>query len=301
MSSVELTKGEFNGMACRWLSNDQVRLAVTTEQGPRIVFWGWRDGTNLFAELPDAVVDSPVGTLHLLGGHRLWYAPEVFDRTYWPDNDPVAVTPIEGGALFTAPIDGVGVVKAIAVRMSASGPEVAVTHTLLNGGRWPIQLAPWAISMCRLGGVALLPQPQERVDPHGFLPNRRFSLWPYSYVTDPRLLLRNRITLIKATPGPNNKIGYRNVHGWFAYWLDGTFFTKYFDPQLQGEHPDHGCNAEFFISQDTIELESLAPLVHLEPGREITHEETWRLHAGASPPTTEVDALALATALGMPI
>jgi hypothetical protein len=129
-----------------------------------------------------------------------------------------------------------------------------VTHTLRNDGRWSVELAPWAISMCRTGGMALLPQPRERTDPDGFLPNRRFSFWPYSDVTDTRLRLGNQITLVHAAPGPNNKIGYRNTHGWFAYWLDGLLFSKHFDPRLDGTHPDQGCNAEFFFAQDVIEL-----------------------------------------------
>jgi hypothetical protein len=296
---TDITAGQFNGMACYWLGNDQVRLAVTTERGPRIAFWGWREGTNLFAEVPEAVLATPAGPFHLLGGHRLWYAPEVLDRTYWPDNDPVTVAEIAGGAAFTTPVDGAGIVKQITVAVAPERPEVTVTHILRNSGRWAVQLAPWAISMCRTGGVALLPQPQEPTDSAGFLPNRRFSFWPYSDVTDPRLSLGNRIALIRATPGPNNKIGYRNVQGWFAYWYDGTLFTKRFDPRLTGEHPDQGCNAEFFFAQDVIELESLGPLVQLEPGAQVTHEEVWHLQAAAAPVGTEDDAVAVTAALNL--
>lgn len=296
---TEITAGEFNGMACCWLSNDHVRLAVTTERGPRIAFWGWHDGENLFAEVPEAVLATPAGPFHLLGGHRLWYAPEVLDRTYWPDNDPVTVAEIAGGAAFTTPVDGAGIVKQMTVVVAPERPEVTVTHTLRNSGRWAVQLAPWAISMCRTGGVALLPQPQQPTDAAGFWPNRRFSFWPYSDVADPRLHLGNRIALIHATPGPNNKIGYRNVQGWFAYWIDGTLFTKHFDPRLAAEHPDQGCNAEFFFAQDVIELESLGPLVQLEPGAQVTHEEGWHLQAAASPVETEDDAVAVTAALNL--
>jgi hypothetical protein len=295
---AEITPGEFNGMACLWLDNGQVRLAVTTDRGPRIVFWGRQAGENLLAELPDAVSEGPDGTtLHFLGGHRLWYAPEVRSRTYWPDDDPLQVNRSPDGASFAAPADGAGIVKQIAVDLAPGGPEVRVTHALRNAGRWTVELAPWAISMCRPGGVAMLPQPREQVDPDGFLPNRLFSFWPYSDTTDRRLYLGNRMALVRAQPGPNNKIGYRNVHGWFAYWLDGTLFSKHFDPRLDGRHPDQGCNAEFFFTDPLIELETLGPLVHLDPGSEVTHVETWRLHDAPSPVTTEADAISLADAL----
>lgn len=294
---ADTDSGEFNGMACRWLGNKHVRLAVTTDRGPRIVFWGRPGGANLFTEVPEAVIPAPDGPYYLLGGHRLWYAPEVLNRTYGPDNDPVAVDEGPHGLAFTGPVDGAGIVKQIAVAVAADRAEVVVTHTLRNDGRWVVELAPWAISMCRPGGVALLPQPREKTDPDGFLPNRRFSFWPYTDVTDARLRLGNQITLVYANPGPNNKVGYRNTHGWFAYWLEGTLFSKHFDPRLDGTHPDQGCNAEFFFAQDVIELESLGPLVQLAPGGQVTHEEIWRLHGAPTPVQSEADAVALADTL----
>jgi hypothetical protein len=289
----------FNGMACRWLGNDQVRLAVTTARGPRIVFFGWRDGPNLFAELPDAAAETPDGPYHFLGGHRLWYAPEVLNRTYGPDTEPLVVRDGDDGTTFTAPADPSGIVKQMTVAVAADRPEITVVHTLSNTGRWGVQLAPWAISMCRPGGVALLPQPQGPADPDGFLPNRHYSFWPYTDITSDRIVLGNRFTLVRAIPGPNNKVGYRNQHGWFAYLLDGTLLSKHFDPHLPGEYPDGGCNAEFFFSQDVIELETLGPFVMLEPGAAVTHQEIWRLHTVDTPVGTEAEAEALTQALNL--
>jgi hypothetical protein len=222
----------------------------------------------------------------------------VLNTTYSPDNDPVqAQITEEGTATFTAPTDAAGILKQISIEVSEGAPEARVTHTLINNGRWPIQLAPWAITMCRVGGVALLPQPAGPTDPGGFLPNRRFSFWPYSDISDARIALANRVCLIRANPGPNNKIGYRNAHGWFAYLFEGTLFSKRFAPSSTGEYPDHGCNAEFFLSQNVIELESLGPLTRLAPGERIAHEEIWRLDETGAPLQSEEDAIELAKAL----
>jgi hypothetical protein len=287
---VEIAGGDFNGMDCLWLSNGQVRLAITRDRGPRIVFWGRQDGSNLLAELPDAILPTPSGPLNLLGGHRLWYAPEVVETTYWPDNQPVSVSQSPNGATFTQQPDGIGIVKSMALELSSDSPEVTVVHNLLNAGSQSRDLAPWALTMCRLGGVALLPQPQAPVDSHGLWANRHFSFWPYTDVTDERIALRNRISLIYVAPGPNNKLGYQNTHGWFAYQLDGTLFTKHFQPDR---------NVEFYFSDTSIELESLGEPVTLAPGQQVQHDEVWRLHPAPTPVQTEDDALALASALGM--
>jgi hypothetical protein len=267
-----------------------VRLAATTDRGPRIVFWGLDGGPNLLAELPDAVLPSPNGPLNLLGGHRLWYAPEVVETTYRPDAQPVTVTQTPDGAAFTQPDDGTGIAKTIAIALSPDSPQATVAHTLVNTGSEPRDLTPWALSMCKLGGVALLPQPQAPVDSHGLWPNRHFSFWPYTDITDKRIALRNRISLIFVTPGPSNKLGYHNMHGWFAYQIDGTLFSKHFDK---------GTNVEFYFSDTSIELESLGKSVTLGPGEEAHHSEVWTLHPAPSDVQTEDDALALASTLGL--
>lgn len=299
MNTVKIEAGEFNDMACVWLSNGLVMAAVTTDRGPRVVFWGWEQGENLFAELPDMVEETPVGRYSFLGGHRLWHAPEALNRTYWPEESPVGLEVTADGARFVAEVDGAGIVKELWLALVADAPQVRVTHRLSNAGLWPVMLAPWALSMCRLGGIVLLPQPQGLADPDGLLPNRLFGFWPYSDPTDPRLHLGNQMTLVHARPAPRNKVGYRNHHGWVAYWLEGTLFSKHFDPRLDAEHPDLGCNAECFFNEAFVEVETLGPLVRLERGATISHDEVWQLHAAVPSVATEADAVAVARALDL--
>ncbi|HBY98403.1 MAG: hypothetical protein M5U01_26050 [Ardenticatenaceae bacterium] len=299
MDMITVEEGEFNGLACVWLSNGQVRLAVTTGRGLRIVLWGWQQGDNIFAELPEFALETPAGLYHFLGGHRLWHAPEALNRTYQPEEWPVAVEITANGARFAAPADGAGIVKEIQLALAAATPRVTVTHMLRNAGLWPVELAPWALSMCRLGGVVLLPQPQGPADPDGLLPNRRFSFWPYSDPTDSRVHLGNQVALVHARPAPRNKLGYRNRHGWVAYWLEGTLFSKQFDPHLDADHPDFGCNTECFLNDSFVELETLGPLVRLAPEAAVSHTEVWRLHADVPPVATEAEAVAVAGALGL--
>jgi hypothetical protein len=298
---IAVEPGEFNGMACRWLGNGQVRLAVTVDRGPRVAFWGLDGGRNLFAELPGMVEQTPVGPFRFVGGHRLWHAPEAFHRTYWPDDWQVEVEEVDGGARFVTPADGTGIVKELRIELVADQSRVRVTHTLRNFGLWPVELAPWALSMCRLGGVVLLPQPRALADPHGLLPNRHFVFWPYGGPTDERLHLGNRIALIHARPAPKNKLGYRNHHGWVAYWLDGTLFSKRFDPRLEADHPDFGCNAESYLDERFVEVETLGPLTRLAPGAAASHVELWELHPDVPPVTTEDHAVTVAQALGFEV
>lgn len=79
--------------------------------------------------------------------------------------------------------------------------------------------------MLKMGGIAILPQPSGNSDSDGFLHNRSYSLWPYSRITDKRVVWGDDVILIKAEPElPPFKIGYFNSHGWMAYWVDGRLF-----------------------------------------------------------------------------
>jgi hypothetical protein len=291
--------GEFNGMACRWLANGRVRLAITTDRGPRVVFCGVGEGRNLLAETPDFVLPAPGGTLALLGGHRLWYAPEVPDRTYWPDSEPVTVEQLADGARFVAAIDGAGIEKSLTLTLTDNEAEITVAHRLRNTGGATLELAPWALTMVPLGGIALLPQPQGNVDEAGLLPNRFLSLWPYSDPTDPRLRWGNRILLMRGDPGAANKLGYRNAHGWLAHWLAGTLFVKTFPANLDARHPDNGCNTECYVNDTFMEVESLGGLLDLAPGESVEHVERWRFYEHVEEPRDEEIAVALAARLSL--
>jgi hypothetical protein len=292
-------QGEFNGLACRWLSNGRVRLAVTTGRGPRVVSFGPEGGRNLFAETPEFALESPYGELRLLGGHRLWTAPEILERTYWPDDQTVMVEELTDGARFITEPDGVGIVKELTLTLAADEARVTAGHTLRNAGDTAVELAPWALTMVPLGGVTLLPQPQGNVDARGLLPNRYLTLWPYSDPTDPRLVWGNRIMLVRGEPGPANKLGYRNAHGWLAHWLDGVLFTKEYAPHPDAAHPDNGCNAECYLNDSFMEVESLGPLTTLEPGQSVTHEEVWRLHEDVAAIDDEAAALRAMAGVGL--
>ncbi len=290
---ITIDSGEYSGLACRWISNGQVRLAVTTERGPRAMFFGWQNGPNLFAELPDIAIPSDNGPYHLLGGHRLWHAPEWSKRTYWPETQPITAEPRTNGIKVTLDSDGAHIEKSLSFDMDPELPVVRVTHMLRNMGLWPVELAPWAITQCRLGGTVILPQPTEPADSESLLPNQRYSFWPYTNFADGRITFGHSVTLLHAKAAPPTKLGYRNTRGWAGYWLDGTLFSKRFDPQLAANHPDYGCNCECYCNDRFVEVETLGALAVLKPGAYASHVETWQLRANVPEPVSEAAALTL--------
>lgn len=233
---------------------------------------------NLLADVSDLPpVPTPYGDFHFLGGHRLWHAPEAMPRTYIPEGEIFVAELPDGVILESKTEPDAGIRKRIEIRLASGKPSLTLTHTLINDGMWSVELAPWAITQLRLGGIAILPMPVGNADAAGLLHNRQFSLWAYSRINDPRIKWGDEFVLFKADALPPFKVGYFNPHGWLAYWLDGVLFRKTFEVRVALPYPDNNCNAEMYCGERFVELESLAPLMKLAPGAEAVHVETWDL------------------------
>ncbi len=267
------------GLSARTLVAGPLELTYLDTAGPRIVGLRYKGSTNLLASVPQIAIPTPYGEYHYIGGHRLWYAPEAMPRSYIPDNDGVAVSELPDGILLQGKREvGTGIRKRIEVRLHSEG-QVTLKHTLVNEGLWEVELAPWTITMFRLGGTAILPFQPESVNMDGLLPDRRIALWPYSKIDDPRLHFEDAFIVVSAKPDlPLFKIGTFNPRGWLAYWNQGILFRKTFEVQADGVLPDYGCNAEIYCDEYFIELESLTPLVKLAAGGSISHTEHWELY-----------------------
>ena len=277
-----MNRGEFFGRKTIILANEFFQLECLAEAGPRIVRLvpQWV-GENIFAEAPEAVAQTAHGDFHFLGGHRLWIAPESFERTYiLDDREGVKAKKIPHGIRLEGSIQpDVHIRKTITVELSPDRPFVMIKHRIENSGRASIRLAPWAITMMRPQSTAILPQQFGTVDKDGLLPNRNFSLWPYTRWADPRLKLGDEyITITADGTQPPFKLGYFNQHGWLGYVFEDTFFVKRWGVRRDEEYPDNGCNAEVYTNDRFLELESLGALVDLKPREEIIHTETWEVY-----------------------
>jgi hypothetical protein len=271
---------EFYGYPTRRISSPFLELDCLEGAGPRIVGLSYKGSPSLFAEVPHIKIHTPYGEYRYLGGHRLWHAPEALPRSYIPDSAGLAITTLPDGLVLDGNTEpGTGIRKRIEIHLDPQRPAATLVHTLANQGLWEVELAPWALTMFRLGGTVILPLQGAGSQPDGLLPDRHISLWPYSRLADPRLRLEDDFILLEARPqSPPFKIGAFAPQGWIAYWRDGLLFRKTFAVHPALPYPDLGCNVETYCDGDFVELESLGPLARLAPGESVTHTETWELY-----------------------
>jgi len=276
---------------CYRLQNGTVEVVVTTDVGPRIVSYRFAAGENV---LRQRVQPGPKTQWKSYGGHRLWAAPEQRPRTYFPDNDPVehAEDAAAGAIRLTAPVETAnGIQKTIRVVLDREGSGVTVEHEIANRGSWPVELAPWAVTVMEGGGSAIVPQEPPS---DGLLPVRSIALWGYTAMDDARLTFGRRFVRIRSDPAIPRplKIGFGNARGWAAYHRAGTLFVKRFPHEAGAAYPDLGSNNEIYTNGAMLEVETVAPLRRLEPGAVATHVERWSLHRDFALPEGDDDLAA---------
>jgi hypothetical protein len=279
--------GEFYGRATRRIATAHCWLEVLAGGGPRIVGFGPAGGENILAETLDVKWDAGHGTFELLGGHRLWFAPETIDCSV-PDSTGLELTAIacDGGQAIrmTGAVEApTGLRKIIEARLDPDAASVWLTHILANEGTRTLELSPWPITQLRPGGQATVQLPAA-TEEHVVTPNQLLVLWPYASWSDERLSISDGRLTVRAASASRFKIGCLSTTGVVTYVRDGLRFEKRFNPALDRPHADMGCNLEIYTDQGGIELESLGPLVRLAPGQSVTHDERWELsEAGEGP------------------
>lgn len=268
------------------ISNATVELVVLADVGPRIVNYSLLGGENILHEVAEQAGSTGGGDFRLYGGHRLWISPEV-ERTYFPDNSPVTVSKDQGLIRFTAPVEsaspGSNLQKELEIELDENSTRVTIHHWVTNYDKRPTELAPWAPTMMKPGGRAILPlPPRAAMDNHHFQSVGPMTLWSFTDFADSRWTLGTEYIQLQQQTNPTGRFpeqmtGLYNPAGWGAYFLNGTVFLKSAPVIAGAAYPDFGCNFEIFTNPEFLELETLGSQVELGFEESVGHTEMWTL------------------------
>ena len=291
-SNTQVQTVDYKGWNCLRLFNGKIELVVTLDVGPRVIRCAFLDGPNFFKEFENTLGVKGGEEWNIFGGHRLWHAPENNPRTYFPDNFPVQFEKIEGGAKFIQDVETTtGIQKEIEIRLSPDSAKAKVLHRLRNTNLWNVELAPWAPTVMDAGGTNIVPLPPRGTHPEDLLPTSSLIVWPFTDMSDARWTWGEKYVLLRQDAAPTNsqKIGVHASDGWTAYTNKNQMFLKTFEYSEGATYPDMGSVVEIFTNQEMIELESLGPVVSLEPNGIVEYEEKWHLFDGVSTPINDDD------------
>jgi hypothetical protein len=292
---LRIEKTDYKGWKdCYLLTNDIVELIAVADIGPRIIRFGFVGGENQFVEMEETLGLTGGEEWRRYGGHRLWHAPEAQPRTYYPDNHPVPARIESDRLILSQDVEQTtGVKKEIEISLDPSKPKVELVHRLHNHNIWPIEIAPWALTVMAAGGKAIVPLPPRGFHSENLLPTSSIAIWPYTNMSDPRWYWGNQFVFLDQDPSKPSpqKVGFYVVDGWVGYLREGVLFLKLFEFDPQVNYPDRNSNFELFTNDQILELETMGGLVTLAPEEHVSQKETWLLKKDIGRIQTETDAV----------
>lgn len=282
MATVKVQKTEYKGWPnCYRVSNGEIELIVTGDVGPRVIRFGFVGGQNLFKEFPEQLGHSGEEKFQLRGGDRVWKAPEDPVATWAPDNIPVSIRLTANGLVATEPVEPLtNLQKEIEISMAESGTSVTVYHRITNRSLFPLEFAPWALTMMAQGGTAVSGFPPRGKHPANLEATNPLVMWAYTNLSDSRWKFTKKYLMLRQDPKNSEaqKLGMFNPDTWAAYVLNNEAFVKRTNSDRTKTYPDFGCSFETFTNNDFLEIETLGPMTKLAPGQPVEHVEHWGLY-----------------------
>ena len=279
---MRISECTFSGIPkCLALSDGGIELIVTLSFGPRIISCRLNGGENFFRVF-DHLTGADPDKWNIYGGHRLWIAPEIDERTKVPDNREVKWYEEEGKVILETQIEPENrIFKRISIIIEEG--KVKLTHTIVNCDTWAKDLAVWTLSVMAPGTTAVVPQEEFLAPGNGpgksLLPVRSVSLWGYTDMSDPRYTWGKKSIQLREAPDTQpTKFGVLNKRNFAAAFNAGGCFVKRFEHIPGGNYIDMGCNWEFYTAPGMLEVETLSPLYRVEPGASVSSSEIWELY-----------------------
>jgi hypothetical protein len=284
-AAVTVEKTQYKGWAnCYRVTNGEVELIVTADVGPRIIRFGFVGGQNLFKEYADQLGKSGEEKFQLRGGDRVWKAPEDPIATWAPDNVPVEIQVTPTGLIAREPVEPLTKLqKEIEISLAPTGTTVRVAHRITNRSLFPLEFAPWALTMMAPGGLAVSGFPPRGKHPINLEATNPLVMWAYTNLSDPRWKFTKKYLTLRQDP--NNaeaqKLGMFNSDTWAAYLLGGEAFVKRTKADPSKVYTDFGCSFETFTNNEFLEVETLGPMTKVQPGQTVELVENWALFRNA--------------------
>jgi len=287
MAAVKVDKVEYKGWHnCYRVTNGEIEAIVTYDVGPRIIRFGFVGGQNMFKEYAEQLGKTGEAAFQLRGGSRVWKAPEDPVATWAPDNVPVNIKITPTGLIARAPVEPLTKLqKEIEISMEPTGTKVTVSHRITNHGLFPLEFAPWVLTMMAQGGMVVSGFPPRGTHPANLEATNPLVMWAYTDLSDPRWKFTKKYMTLKQDPNNSNaqKLGTFNVDTWAAYILNGEAFVKRAKADPTKTYTDFGCSFETFTNNDFLEIETLGPMTKVQPEQTVEQVEHWGLYKNVRP------------------
>ncbi len=263
---------------CYQIESGESRMIASADIGPRIVHLSRGNGENLLKLFEEQIGKIGGNEWRLVGGHRVWYAPEDPVMSYIPDNDAVEVEVQSDDAICFKVSLAPEVEKSITMRVATKGLGFEIVNSIKNLGTKCFRTASWGITTFEPGGVGFMSISKASNPSQALCANAQINLWDYTNLGDSAFVWHSDwVEVHQDRAVTKQKIGTFLIEPWLAYRLGDSLIVKTFDFGKEShaacEFPDQGSNVELYFDSYMLELEGLSPWTNLKPGETVSHTE----------------------------
>lgn len=286
MGKLSIKETEFDGLAAVEIATSKARLVAVTAMGPRIAFFGRRNGRNLL--FWDHHRKYFRGKWYLMGGHRVWATRPLGDEpeeSYADDNEPCKLSILKHGVEIqgaTHPVFRIR--KSIGIKVLADD-TLLVENRITNDSEMVWSGGVWGLT-CTLPkasttyGVPLgRPGQPGHWDIFSIVIPKKWGGSQSTLVNDPAVRYTEDCLLLK----PRGRVSKRMVQAPQGVMgmtdpAEKVSFIKR-TPFLHGGNYPWNCNLAYYVGKKNfmVEMESMGPDQGVLPGDTISTRETWML------------------------
>jgi hypothetical protein len=281
--AISIKKTGFDGLDAIEIATSKARMIIVTSLGPRIAWFGARDGRNLL--FWDYARKYKRGSWQLLGGHRVWAMRPLGDEaeeTYADDNGACSVRLSARGIEVRGETHPVfKTAKSIGVKVLSDDTFIVddrltnASEMIWSGGAWGLTCtAPKANTRY---GIPLGREGEWDIFVVGY--PRRWGGGQTARVDEPGVRMTENCMLIT----PKGRISKRMVQApqgiiGMTDPGEGLSFLKHCE-YVDGAAYPMGCNAAFYVGPKNfmVEMEFMGGCQGVLPGQTVSMRETWML------------------------
>lgn len=271
ISITEFNHSEYG--KCLSISNEIIKVDITIDRGPFIIYFGFKDDKNL-------LYTENKNRFEYLG-HHLWFSPRTISEPISLEKS-VVYTPLSNGVRFTQTLEEPFNVQInIETIFAPETSDFMILHSVQNLSKKPKKISINASTSMNPNGILIVPQCDENTK---LFPNRLLALWPYSKTDDNRLFLGNKYITFSHDSKVEEpfKFGTNDESGWAAYVLENNIFIKRFVQSEDARYPNFGCSFESYSDENHISLDTNSAFYLTQPNEIIKHVENWSIFKGKS-------------------
>ncbi len=257
---------------CYELSIDNKKMIITSEFGPRILFYNIDSKENILFYDKEKKLKYKKWYLH--GGHRVTIAPED-SHTYNPENKKCRVE-IENDKIKVSQVDRIVKIEK-SLTIYEKNKRFFIENSIKNiSPSFLTSKAVWAITCIKPEGTAFLPwSTKGKWKINKIIYWQEWGAQKTNFHSEQYKMTED---LFLITPdGEKGKVGVAGYEGFVGISTNNFTFIKKFNRIPFDIYPDDNCAIECYTCPNYIELETLSPQITLSPYDSLTHTEEWIL------------------------